>query len=136
MNIVNDAINKFDRVLADVPCSGTGIIRRKPDIKWQRTLDDFYNLVEIQKKILYNASRYLRPGGVLVYSTCSLDGRENAQIVRSFLNTCNDFEPDPLSEYLPETLKEKKESGDGMLRLYPDTDGTDGFFIARLKKKP
>jgi 16S rRNA (cytosine967-C5)-methyltransferase len=135
LNTVNDAINKYDRVLADVPCSGTGIIRRKPDIKWQRTLDDFDNLVEIQKKILYNASRYLKPGGVLVYSTCSLDDRENAQVVNSFLGTCSDFEQEPLSEYLPEPLKDKKEANDGMLRLYPSTDGTDGFFIARLKKK-
>ncbi|NLY19214.1 MAG: 16S rRNA (cytosine(967)-C(5))-methyltransferase RsmB [Clostridiaceae bacterium] len=135
-HMVNDEINKYDRVLVDAPCSGTGIIRRKPDIKWQRTLDDFDNLVEIQKKLLYNASRYLRPGGVLVYSTCSLDDRENAQVVRSFLDTCDEFEPEPLTEYLPVPLRCKKEASEGMLRLYPDTDGTDGFFMARLKKKP
>lgn len=136
MHMVNDAVSRFDRVLTDVPCSGTGIIRRKPDIKWQHSLDDFDNLVEIQKKILYNASRYLKPGGVLVYSTCSLDDRENARVVRSFLDACGDFEPEPLDEYLPELLKGKKEASGGMLRLYPNTDGTDGFFMARLRRKP
>lgn len=133
--LVNSAINQYDRVLADVPCSGTGIIRRKPDIKWQRDVDNVGNLIEIQKKILYNASRYVKPGGVLVYSTCSLDDRENAQVVRAFLETEREFEPEPLLAYLPELLKNKNEVNNGMLRLYPHIDGTDGFFIARLKKK-
>ena len=133
--LVNSAINQYDRVLADVPCSGTGIIRRKPDIKWQQDVDNVGNLIEIQKKILYNASRYVKLGGVLVYSTCSLDDRENAQVVRAFLKTEREFEPEPLLAYLPEPLKNKNGVNNGMLRLYPHIDGTDGFFIARLKKK-
>ena len=133
--LVNSAINQYDRVLADVPCSGTGIIRRKPDIKWQQDVDNVGNLIEIQKKILYNASRYVKLGGVLVYSTCSLDDRENAQVVRAFLKTEREFEPEPLLAYLPELLKNKNGVNNGMLRLYPHIDGTDGFFIARLKKK-
>lgn len=133
--LVNSAINQYDRVLADVPCSGTGIIRRKPDIKWQQDVDNVGNLIEIQKKILYNASRYVKPGGVLVYSTCSLDDRENAQVVRAFLKTEREFEPEPLLAYLPEPLKNKNGVNNGMLRLYPHIDETDGFFIARLKKK-
>ncbi|MDD4297424.1 MAG: 16S rRNA (cytosine(967)-C(5))-methyltransferase RsmB [Ruminiclostridium sp.] len=133
--LVDSEINQYDRVLADVPCSGTGIIRRKPDIKWQRDVDNVGNLIEIQKKILYNASRYVKPGGVLVYSTCSLDDRENAQVVRAFLKTEREFEPEPLLAYLPEPLKNKNGVNNGMLRLYPHIDGTDGFFIARLKKK-
>ncbi len=132
---VNSENEYFDKVLADVPCSGTGIIRRKPDIKWQRGMDDYGNLVEIQKKILYNASRYVKHGGVLVYSTCSLDERENAQVVKAFLSANNGFEPEPLNAYLPEPLKAKKGVDSGMLSLYPHIDGTDGFFIARLRRK-
>lgn len=130
----DDQREQYHRVLVDAPCSGTGIIRRKPDIKWQRKQEDFSSLVEVQKKILYNAGRAVAPGGVLVYSTCSMDGRENEQIIRSFLNDGTGFEPADLSGLLPASLAERQETGDGMLKLYPHTDGTDGFFIARLKK--
>lgn len=132
---VDDQRESYHRVLVDAPCSGTGIIRRKPDIKWQRKQEDFSGLVEVQKKILYNAGRAVTPGGVLVYSTCSLDPRENEEIIRSFLNEDMSFEPADLSGRLPANLAEKQEIRDGMLKLYPHTDGTDGFFIARLTKK-
>ncbi|UZQ85003.1 16S rRNA (cytosine(967)-C(5))-methyltransferase RsmB [Thermoclostridium stercorarium] len=82
--LLNEAKGVYDRVLVDAPCSGTGIIRRKPDIKWKRKKEDLSNLVEIQKKILYNAGRYVKPGGVLVYSTCSVDVRENEEVVKFF----------------------------------------------------
>jgi 16S rRNA (cytosine967-C5)-methyltransferase len=126
---------RYHRVLVDAPCSGTGIIRRKPDIKWQRNQDDFSSLVEVQQKILYNAGSTVVPGGVLVYSTCSLDVRENEQIIRYFLNTGAGFELTPLHNLLPADLAGKQGIHEGMLRLYPHIDGTDGFFIARLKKK-
>lgn len=125
----------YDRVLVDAPCSGTGIIRRKPDIKWKRKKDDFGSLVEIQKKILYNSSRYVKPGGVLVYSTCSLDVRENEHIVAAFLSENSDFKTESLEDYLPQALKMKEGINEGILRLYPHVDGTDGFFIARMKRK-
>lgn len=130
----DDQKERYHRVLVDAPCSGTGIIRRKPDIKWQRKQEDFSSLVEIQKKILYNAGRAVAPGGVLVYSTCSVDMRENEQIIRRFLSDGMGFEPADLSKLLPASLAGKQEIKDGMLKLYPHTDGTDGFFIARLKK--
>ena len=130
---VNEPEGKFHRVLVDAPCSGTGIIRRKPDIKWHRRPEDFGNLVEIQQKILYNASRYVMPGGVLVYSTCSLDPRENSAVVNAFIRENTNFIPEPISG-MPGIIGDKKEAAGGMLNLFPHIDGTDGFFIAKLKK--
>lgn len=130
-----DRHDSYHRVLVDAPCSGTGIIRRKPDIKWQRKPEDFSNLIEVQLKILNNVSRLVAPGGVLVYSTCSVDVRENEQIVRGFLSDHPDFEPTSLKPWLPAELAGKPGTGEGILRLYPHIDGTDGFFIARLRKK-
>jgi len=130
-----EARDMYDRVLVDAPCSGTGIIRRKPDIKWKREKDDIGNLVEIQKKILYNSSRYVKPGGVLVYSTCSIDKRENEQVVSDFLNENRDFYAESLKTFLPQALQGKSEIVGGILRLYPHIDGTDGFFIARMKRR-
>lgn len=124
---------KFHRVLADAPCSGTGIIRRKPDIKWHRETEDFGKLVELQQKILYNASRYVMPGGVLVYSTCSIDPRENSAVVNAFVKENPDFILEPINS-LSGIIEDKKETSEGMLNLYPHIDGTDGFFIARLKR--
>lgn len=135
MEITNDETDRYHRVLVDAPCSGTGIIRRKPDIKWQRKQDDIASLVEVQRKILYNAGRAVAPGGILVYSTCSMDVRENEQVIRHFLNAEAGFEPVSLGDILPENLCCKQGTEDGMLRLYPHIDGTDGFFITRLKKK-
>jgi len=130
-----EILDTYDRVLADVPCSGTGIIRRKPDIKWKRKKEDFSNLIEIQKKILYNSGRYVKPGGILVYSTCSLDVRENEKIVEAFLAENRNFRLEPMDEVLPEALKTKEGAKEGILRLYPHIDGTDGFFIARMKRE-
>ncbi|HEY8499629.1 MAG TPA: 16S rRNA (cytosine(967)-C(5))-methyltransferase RsmB, partial [Clostridia bacterium] len=128
---VSEPAGRFHRVLADVPCSGTGIIRRKPDIKWHRKPEDFGKLVELQQKILYNASRYVMPGGVLVYSTCSLDRRENSAVVNAFVSENPDFFMEPINN-LSGIIEDKKETAGGMLNLYPHIDGTDGFFIARL----
>jgi 16S rRNA (cytosine967-C5)-methyltransferase len=106
-----------DRVLADVPCSGLGIIRRKPEIKLNRTLDDITALTGLQKKIINTAGRYLKPRGVMVYSTCTINKQENEDIVLDFLKDNNDFE---LGE---------------MVQLFPHIDGTDGFFMAKLIRK-
>ena len=131
---LEEAKGMYDRVLVDAPCSGTGIIRRKPDIKWKRKKEDFSSLVEIQKKILYNSSMYVKPGGVLVYSTCSLDERENEQIIAGFLSENGNFARESLKGRLPGTLNEKEGTEEGILRLYPHIDGTDGFFIARMRR--
>lgn len=104
-----------DRVLCDVPCSGTGIIRRKPDIKLCRT--DISALPPIQRAILENGARYLKSGGVLVYSTCTLLKRENEGITSAFLDENAGFE----------RIFEKT--------YFPDTDNSDGFYICKMRKK-
>ena len=108
---------KYDKILVDAPCSGFGIMRRKPEIRY-KTYEDVKNLPEIQYAILENASKYLKDDGLLVYSTCTLEKKENIDVVEKFLENNSDF-------YLDKVAKE----------LYPNIDNTDGFFIARLKKK-
>ena len=123
-----ELIGKADKVLCDVPCSGLGIIRRKPDIKWNK--DDIESLPEIQYQILKNASQYLKPGGELVYSTCTILKRENEDVVMRFLEENKEFELLPIE--LPEKLHRENK---GYITLYPNIDGTDGFFICKMKRK-
>jgi 16S rRNA (cytosine967-C5)-methyltransferase len=120
---VREEWEQYDRVLVDAPCSGTGIIRRKPDIKWNRDPSDVSALVEIQRKILYNAGRYVKPGGVLVYSTCSMEGAENEGVCSWFLSGA--AEGDPVFTV---------EADQPYIRLYPIHPETDGFFIARFRR--
>ena len=124
---------KFDKIIADVPCSGLGVIRRKPDIKWNTTEEDICNLTEIQYKILLNAGRYLKKGGTLVYSTCTNNSQENECIVNRFLEDNKEFElakidniPDEFAKYVYD---------EGMLELSPDRNNCDGFFICKIHKK-
>lgn len=125
--IQKELLDKADKVLCDVPCSGLGIIRRKPDIKWNK--DDIEELPQIQYKILENASKYLKVGGELVYSTCTIIKRENEDVINRFLKENENFE---LSEVkLPEKLQRENK---GYVTLYPNIDGTDGFFIAKIKR--
>ena len=121
--------NAMDAVIADVPCSGYGIIRKKPDIRYKDPAS-MKDLPQLQLQILCNQARYVRPGGVLLYSTCTLVWAENEGVVEAFLNDHPDFtlEPLPLPSVFP-----KNESG--MLALVPGEYDTDGFFIARLRKK-
>lgn len=108
-----DLIAKCDRVLCDVPCSGLGVMGRKPEIKYRKEYD-IKELVEIQKKILHNASMYVRPGGMLVYSTCTVDPAENSEVIRDFLK------------------KNPSYSKDEEILLDPVDSGTDGFYICRI----
>ena len=121
---------KMDCVIADVPCSGLGIIRKKPDIRY-KSLEETQALPELQRKILDNQSRYVRPGGVLLYSTCTVLKRENEEVVEGFLKAHPEFRAEPLA--LPD-LFPKNETG--MLTLIPGQYDTDGFFICRLRRKP
>ncbi|MBE6976623.1 MAG: 16S rRNA (cytosine(967)-C(5))-methyltransferase RsmB [Ruminococcaceae bacterium] len=121
--------DRMDVVLADVPCSGYGIIRKKPDIRYKdpKTMED---LPALQLQILKKQAEYVKPGGVLLYSTCTLLKRENAQVVNAFLQTTTDFSLEELT--LPEGIAQ---DSPGMLTLIPGKQETDGFFICRLRRK-
>lgn len=121
--------NSFDAVLADVPCSGLGIIRKKPDIRY-KNLEELQALPPLQGKILDVQSRFVRPGGVLLYSTCTLLNRENGQVVEQFLQNHPDFYPERL--HLPGVFPENHT---GSITLIPGQYDTDGFFICRLRRK-
>ncbi len=115
-----------DRVLCDVPCSGLGVIAKKPEIRY-KNVSDFENLPEIQLAILENSSRYVKRGGILVYSTCTVLCAENSDNVKKFLAAHPEFEA---CDFTVGPLY----SEDGMLSLSPDIHGTDGFFVAKFKK--
>lgn len=127
-------MGSFDRVLIDAPCSGLGVIRRKPDIKWSKKPDDIKALRNEQEHIFFVCSKYVKPGGVLVYSTCSIEPKENEELVEDFLAKNQEFAYDDLRKSLPETLHDELKSPYGYITLYPHIHGTDGFFVARLKR--
>lgn len=124
---------KADIVIADVPCSGMGVIGKKPDIKYNLSSAQLDDLTLLQKKILHNAAAYVRPGGTLIYSTCTIGRKENQDNLKWFTDNYP-FELDSLDPYLPEELHcETTEKG--YLQLLPGIHKTDGFFLARLKKE-
>ena len=118
----------MDCVIADVPCSGLGIIRKKPDIRY-KNLSELEDLPRLQLEILRNQARYVKKGGILMYATCTILRRENEDVVRTFLESGNDFHTEPLE--LPAVFP-RNESG--MLTLIPGEYDTDGFFICRLRR--
>lgn len=120
---------KMDVVIADVPCSGYGIIRKKPDIRY-KPLSEMERLPELQLRILLKQAEYVKKGGTLLYSTCTLLRRENEGVVEAFLKANPEFETVPLN--LPPVFPENKT---GMLTLIPGQYDTDGFFICRMRRK-
>ncbi len=126
----------FDAILLDAPCSGLGVIRRKPDIKWAKKESDIQDIAEIQAMILEAVAPLLKKGGRLVYSTCTIDQEENEAIVEHFIQTHPEFQWDiTLSDRLPEEIVQSKRYKDGYVTILPHDYETDGFFIASLKKK-
>jgi len=128
----------FDRILLDAPCSGLGVIRRKPDIKWRKLEDEIGRLPELQYQLLEEAASLLKPGGVLVYSTCTVEQAENESVVKRFLTEHVEFVPDAeVSRLVPAALVPNVHPELGAIRILPHHFGSDGFFIARLwKSKP
>jgi 16S rRNA (cytosine967-C5)-methyltransferase len=124
---------KLDRVLIDAPCSGLGTLRRNPDMKWRQSEDDIAQMSQLQTSILASAARLVKPGGRVVYATCSLLEEENESIVTSFLSTHPDYELRPMSE----VMAEQKISliMDDYLKLLPHRHHTDGFFAAVIERK-
>ena len=127
MKLDRESIGKFDYVLADVPCSGLGIIRRKPEIKYKEK-EEFRQLPPIQKKILENASKYVKVGGTLIYSTCTIQDSENIDVVNEFLQKNKNFELVPIKEVNVDLENQEK----GYMKIYPNVHNMDGFFISKL----
>ncbi len=117
---------RFDLVIADVPCSGLGVIRKKPDIRY-KDVAALAGLPAVQYRILENVARYVRPGGTLLYSTCTLLRRENESVVHAFLEEHGEFQPEPLGLPVPDDAP-------GLLTLYPHRHETDGFFLCRMRR--
>lgn len=121
-------LDRFDLVIADVPCSGLGIIRKKPDIRYKEP-EPLNSLPRVQSTILENVSRYVKPGGVLLYATCTLLERENEAVVETFIGKRKDFTLERFQ--LPGPFGE---CADGMVTCWPHRHGTDGFFFAKLRR--
>ncbi|WEV45538.1 16S rRNA (cytosine(967)-C(5))-methyltransferase RsmB [Streptococcaceae bacterium ESL0687] len=119
----------FDKALVDAPCSGIGLIRRKPDIKYRKELEDFTSLQEIQVAILSNVGKTVKKNGIMVYSTCTIFDEENFQVVDRFLQENQDFEQVLIDNDNTNIVK------DGCILLTPELYHTDGFFIAKFRKK-
>ncbi len=142
---VNDATiydekykEKFDKILLDVPCLGLGVLRRKPDIKWQKSKEDIEEITKTQKQILENCSQYLKNGGELVYSTCSILKQENDNIINEFLNEHKEFYTEKINIKKNNKIQnkdffEKYITNDNYLQVYQNNE-TDGFFICKMKK--
>ncbi|MFQ5452885.1 MAG: 16S rRNA (cytosine(967)-C(5))-methyltransferase RsmB, partial [Candidatus Zixiibacteriota bacterium] len=121
----------YDRVMLDPPCTGWGTASKHSDLRWIKTEEDVKRLTRIQTGMLGRAARLVKPGGVLVYSTCSIIRAENDQIVEEFLVRHKDFEIDSAKEFFPEELISSR----GFVKSYPSLDSIEGAFCARLKRK-
>ncbi|GAY80483.1 ribosomal RNA small subunit methyltransferase B [Apilactobacillus micheneri] len=120
---------QFDQILIDAPCSGIGLIRRKPEIRYEKQLSDVNHLSNIQLDILNSVAPKLRSGGKLVYSTCTILNQENSDVIDKFLSLNSDFEL-----VNTKTLLDLK-NNDKYLKIYPDDYESDGFFVCNLIKK-
>ncbi len=121
--------DSFDKILVDAPCSGLGLIRRKPDIRYRKETTDFADLQKVQLDILENTCKTLVNSGIIVYSTCTIFDEENYQVIATFLAKHPEFEQVPLTHEKSDLVK------NGCLFITPDAYHTDGFFIAKLRKK-
>ena len=133
LELCKEDIGKADIVLADLPCSGLGVIGKKADIKYKTKPEDVESLGKLQREILSVVSQYVKPGGVLIYSTCTVNAVENLDN-RNWILDNLDFEAESLEAYLPEILHGDT-TKDGYLQLFPGKHKCDGFFLSRFRKK-
>lgn len=122
---------EFDRVLLDPPCSGWGTAGKHSDLRWAKTPQDIDQMVKIQTKMIDRAARLVKPGGVMVYSTCTVIRKENDQVVEEFLVRNREFQLESAADYFPKEIVSDR----GFVKTYPECDGMDGAFCARLKRK-
>jgi len=126
-------INRADKVLLDVPCSGTGTLRRKVDARWKKSEEQVRQLAELQSRLLEASAPVVRKGGVIVYATCSLEPEEDEEVVKAFLDRHPEFVLDDPRPFLPNEIPNAI-TQEGFLRLFPHKHNTDGVFAARLRK--
>lgn len=145
---VSDALSltvtqQADRVLLDAPCTGTGVLNKRSDIRYHRSPPDLVKLQQLQRALLVKAAELLKPGGVLVYATCSIEQEENEDNIQWFLNTDSQFRTESLLPFVPKGLQQLWQSSSpstiqdlerGWITLLPTRHGTSGFFMARLRK--
>lgn len=124
--------NWADYVLLDAPCSGLGVLRRRPDARWRKDEKRVKEMAGLQREMLEEAGRCLAPGGVMVYSTCTITAEENTSLITEFLASNQDFHLTSLEGFLPPSLGDLKK---GYIQLLPHKHQMDGFFIARIQKK-
>lgn len=130
----DDALcGQVDMLIADLPCSGLGVIAKKSDIKYRVKAQDLDSLADLQRRMLAVAQSYVKPGGLLLYSTCTVSAQENEENVRWFME-CYPFRTESVAPYMPAALQEAVDSA-GCLQLLPGVHGADGFFIARLRRE-
>jgi 16S rRNA (cytosine967-C5)-methyltransferase len=123
----------FDRILVDAPCSGLGVLRRHPEAKWRKGPELIPTMAIRQQALLHHVSRFLRPGGSLVYTTCSTEPEENQQVVESFLDMHRDYQLDPATVYLPPAAH-RFAAAATWFQTWPGPQRMDGFFGARLRR--
>ncbi|KHE67619.1 16S rRNA (cytosine(967)-C(5))-methyltransferase RsmB [Halobacillus sp. BBL2006] len=128
--------HSFDRILLDAPCSGLGVLRGKPDIKYHKKEEDIYALRKIQDDLLAHLAPLMKEDGKFIYSTCTVDKHENEEAVKSFLNDHQDFTVDPsFIKDLPEPLRKSVGLSEYGLQIFPQQWDTDGFFLTRFVKR-
>jgi 16S rRNA (cytosine967-C5)-methyltransferase len=118
-------------VLLDAPCTGLGVLAKRADLRWNRREEDFAELTALQDDLLDAATRHVRPGGLLVYSTCTMEPEENAERVAAFLARHPDFRREAVGERVPEAMR----TPEGDYAALPHRHGTDGAYAARLRRE-
>lgn len=129
---------QVDFLLLDVPCSGTGVLRRHPDARWRKSIEQIQQLQRLQQEILAGAADCVAPGGVIVYSTCSINPEENQMVVESFLEKHKEYRREDIMPYLPFTPQRPEDrwnAQNGYMQMFPHIHGTDGFFMCRMRKQ-
>ena len=124
---ISDFPKFFDRVLVDAPCTGLGVLRRNPDARWERSVQDIQRMAARQKRLLNSAANLVKPGGTLVYAVCSCEKEENEAVIAAFLKKRKDYVLDPMGHFCGYAC-------DRFFTTFPDTNGMDGFFAARLTR--
>jgi 16S rRNA (cytosine967-C5)-methyltransferase len=136
LDLPEKGLGLFDRVLLDAPCTGFGVIRRKPDLKWNKSKEDVRSIAQLQYQLLAGLSTMVAPGGTLVYSTCTMEPMENQDIVRRFVDKHPEFVLDEtLRDDLPAVVRDKIDESGAFVQILPHHFDSDGFFIARLRRK-